>query len=147
MDVEGPVVVLAPPPTLTPFPEADTPVLWVDSLPLVGRNLEARPSEASLSNSPSIPVLTPLLVVVLVPVLGIVNLTLNSLELVFVLGPALISPFVCPFVLTRAFDGEITSWRASGKSADRGGANIESAPEGPISVGLAGKAEDVPLGS
>jgi len=91
-EVEGPVAVLAPPPTFTPFPEAETPVLWVDSLPLVGLNREARPSEASLTNSPSIAVLVPPVVVV-VPVLGIVNLTLSSLELVLVLGLALISPF------------------------------------------------------
>ena len=93
-EVEGPVAVLAPPPTFTPFPEAETPVLWVDSLPLVGLNREARPSEVSLTNSPSIAVLVPpVVVVVVVPVLGIVNLTLSSLELVLVLGPALISPF------------------------------------------------------
>lgn len=49
-------------------------------------------------------------------------------------------------MVARAFDGEITSWRASGKSVDRGGANIDNAPEGAMSVALAGKAEEVPLG-
>jgi hypothetical protein len=78
--VGGPVG-LAGPPTLTCLPEADTPVLWVDSLPRVGRRrVEASPEVGRGSPSAE---------------LGIVSLTRSSRELV--LGPADTFPLPIPF--------------------------------------------------
>lgn len=123
--IGGPVARLDPP-SLTPFPEAETPTLCIDSLPLVGRNrVEALPS---LVASPSAE-------------LGIVSRTRSSLELV--LGPAEIFPFPFPFPFLSEWpfistdwilEGDITPCSASGTSADDGGAKIDRAPEGPASI-------------
>lgn len=132
-------VTRAPPPTLTPLPDADTPDFCNESLPLVGRSLlVASPSAASLTSpSPSTPFAS-------VDVVGVETFsrTLNSLPLpvpVPVADGVEASPLVRAGVLVLgpgvelvdlAFDLElpITLWRASGKVDETGGANMDSAP-------------------
>lgn len=72
------LVTLTPPPTLTPLPDALTPVLCNESLPRVGRNrVEAGPSAASLTRfGPSTPL----------PSCVTFNLTLSSRPLPFAIG-------------------------------------------------------------
>lgn len=133
------VVTLAPPPTLTPLPDADTPDFCNDSLPLVGLSLlVASPSAASFINPSPSSTLAP------VDVVGVetLSLTLNSLPLpdavplaegvealpfvrvgVFVLGPA-----VELVDLTFDLDVPITLWSASGNVDEGGGAKIDNAP-------------------
>jgi len=124
------------PPSFTPFPEADTPTLCIDSLPRVGRNrVEALPSFVA---SPSAE-------------LGMVSRTRNSLELV--LGPADMFPFPFPFPFLSEWpfiatdwilEGDITPCNASGTSAEDGGANIDKAPVEAASI-VGAKAAVVPL--
>ena len=163
------VVTLAPLPTLTPLPDADTPDFCNESLPLVGLSLlVANPSPVSLGvPSPSAPFAS-------VDVVGVetFNRTLSSLPEpvpfadgveaaplvragVLVLGPGV-------ELVDRVLDFEvpITLCNASGNVAEAGGAKMESAllvscPEnaglgpaslpGPCVMGDSAREGDVPF--
>jgi hypothetical protein len=160
--VGGPVTpTRAPPPTLTPFPEADTPVLCVPSFPLVGRRrVEAEADVDAIPSAASLIILSPSPVPFPLPfplaVVGIVSRTRSSL------------PPLCPLVLVLALTlplraasgcrdeeatgGLMTPCNASGRSADTGGAKIDNAPVGagvvvpdPEPAGSSGKAGEEPF--
>lgn len=128
----GTVVTLAPPPTLTPLPDAETPVRCNESRPRVGRRRldAASPSAASLTNV-SVPAAAPLS-----PPPPTDNRTLNSLPLPFVAVvaagvDALPLPLAVlgPGVDALDFDVPITLCKASGKVDDAGGAKMDNAAD------------------